>query len=419
MDKTKLSSDNYYRVCWGYLRPVGIQQNHIGLLKIQLYKYIFDTQKLPPQAKNDQVPLAYLDFIFPDKTKYDGYLTVQLLPVQRPMEKEPEGLFSKHYYEVEGIQNMKNFSTFRKTKHFEDTIEENKIKMKEKDLRKLRRKRGKDKNCEIPNKFIAKFNSGEMGCLRLEFSPDGRYLAAACTLAGYRTVIRIFEVEDEPFKEVFKYRGHKNIIHELSWIQFKQKDQYLLSCSSDFTARVWLVPFQTNNYIGEEESETEYLLTTMNHPSYVYSGKFHPRSYETSSFIIVTACFDSKVRIWGVNPQARGQILNNPVAQLLISVSINQYDEFITILDHRHPNSVTFDKQNGMLYIGDSLGVIHVYDYSNISDNPNQVLKRTNQIKHEELNEIPINCVHVVEQNLLVVHSRDNCIRYFEIQNTV
>lgn len=247
----------------------------------------------------------------PTQTKYDGYLTVQLLPVQRPMEKEPEGLFSKHYYEVEGIQNMKNFSTFRKTKHFEDTIEENKIKMKEKDLRKLRRKRGKDKNCEIPNKFIAKFNSGEMGCLRLEFSPDGRYLAAACTLAGYRTVIRIFEVEDEPFKEVFKYRGHKNIIHELSWIQFKQKDQYLLSCSSDFTARVWLVPFQTNNYIGEEESETEYLLTTMNHPSYVYSGKFHPRSYETSSFIIVTACFDSKVRIWGVNPQARGQILNS------------------------------------------------------------------------------------------------------------
>lgn len=54
----------------------------------------------------------------------------------------------------------------------------------------------------------------------------------------------------------------------------------------------------------------------------------------------------------------------DPVAQLLISVSINQYDEFITILDHRHPNSVTFDKQNGMLYIGDSLGVIHVYDYS-------------------------------------------------------
>lgn len=68
---------------------------------------------------------------------------------------------------------------------------------------------------------MAKFNSGEQGCLRLEFSVDGRFLAAACTLAGYRTIIRIFQIEDEPFKEVFKYRGHKNIIHEMNWIKMR------------------------------------------------------------------------------------------------------------------------------------------------------------------------------------------------------
>lgn len=45
------------------------------------------------------------------------------------------------------------------------------------------------------------------------------------------------------------------------------------------------------------------------------------------------------------------------------------YDDFITILDHRHPNSITFDQENGQMYVGDSKGLIHVFEYSNITDN--------------------------------------------------
>lgn len=76
----------------------------------------------------------------------------------------------------------------------------------------------------------------------------------------------------------------------------------MLTCSSDFTAKVWMVPALTNNLIGEDESESEYLVATMNHPSYVYSGKFHPKCSDFNKFIIVTACFDSKIRIWSVLP---------------------------------------------------------------------------------------------------------------------
>ena len=35
-------------------------------------------------------------------------------------------------------------------------------------------------------------------------------------------------------------------------------------------------------------------------------------------------------------------------------------DEYETLIDHRHPNCVTFDS-DGRLYAGDSLGEIHVY----------------------------------------------------------
>jgi WD40 repeat protein len=50
-------------------------------------------------------------------------------------------------------------------------------------------------------------------------------------------------------KEVFRYRGHRNLIHELNW---SLNDNYLVSCSSDFTARVWKIPFETNDEIDED-----------------------------------------------------------------------------------------------------------------------------------------------------------------------
>lgn len=97
-----------------------------------------------------------------------------------------------------------------------------------------------------------KFTSAPLGCLRLEFSNKGKYLAAACSDKSSRTYIKIFEVL-EKFEEVFRYRGHKNLIHELCW---SIDDKYLVSCSSDFTAKVWDIPAEINNKISEEESET-------------------------------------------------------------------------------------------------------------------------------------------------------------------
>ncbi|KRX05441.1 WD40-repeat-containing domain [Pseudocohnilembus persalinus] len=151
----------------------------------------------------------------------------------------------------------------------------------ENDIRKNRRRRNRGEKCYIPDKFFAKFTSASLGCFRLEFSHNGRFLAAACTEKDSRTCIKFFEVEDT-IDEVFRYRGHTNLIHEITW---SENDQYMASCSSDFTTKIWAVPYETNDKITEEQSEQQFLVATLNHPSYVYSVKFHPKSKPVKKYV--------------------------------------------------------------------------------------------------------------------------------------
>ena len=59
-----------YRIAWGYLRPCGIAKNHLGLSKIQLYKYKFRPTTISAKYLKNQykrVPHVYFDFIWPEK----------------------------------------------------------------------------------------------------------------------------------------------------------------------------------------------------------------------------------------------------------------------------------------------------------------------------------------------------------------
>ena len=108
----------------------------------------------------------------------------------------------------------------------------------------------------------------------------------------------MIESAEDEIKPKYVYRGHQNIIHELHW---SSDDQYLVSCSSDFTAKVWEIPKYsgTSESIDEEKSESKFLVASLIHPSYVYSAKFHPKKFG-DCLIIATACFDAKIRIWKV-----------------------------------------------------------------------------------------------------------------------
>ena len=37
-------------------------------------------------------------------------------------------------------------------------------------------------------------------------------------------------------KHIYTYRGHNNLVYDLDW---SYDDRYIVSCSSDFTAKVW------------------------------------------------------------------------------------------------------------------------------------------------------------------------------------
>ncbi|KRX05440.1 WD40-repeat-containing domain [Pseudocohnilembus persalinus] len=110
----------------------------------------------------------------------------------------------------------------------------------------------------------------------------------------------------------------------------------------------------------------------------------------------------------------RGVNIQNPESFYLISTRDHIYDNFDNLLKHRHPNSICFDR-HGRLFAGDSLGSIHVFDLNNINDNSNQIQK-LQTIEHQSIEGDPINQVHFINSDDLIVHSRDNCIRKFTIK---
>ena len=106
-----------------------------------------------------------------------------------------------------------------------------------------KRTRPKGAACEIPNKLLKRFPTSDLGCMRIAFSADGKYLAAACTQKNSKTVIKIFDTEY--LRQTYVFHGHRNIIHDLKWLNIPLKDtHYLISASSDFTAKVKISKIQ-------------------------------------------------------------------------------------------------------------------------------------------------------------------------------
>lgn len=53
-----------------------MSKTHVGITKLELYKYKFNDKKL--QESKPHIPSVYYDFIWNNHEKYQGYLSVQL-----------------------------------------------------------------------------------------------------------------------------------------------------------------------------------------------------------------------------------------------------------------------------------------------------------------------------------------------------
>jgi jouberin len=87
---------------------------------------------------------------------------------------------------------------------------------------------------ELPDLKIWKFETEALGAFKLKFSNRGKYLAAACTMASSKTIVKIFDVENGELKIVL--RGHHDLIHDIQW---SLNDNYLITTSADCSVKVW------------------------------------------------------------------------------------------------------------------------------------------------------------------------------------
>nr|XP_020016470.1 jouberin isoform X1 [Castor canadensis] len=236
--------------------------------------------------------------------------------------------------------------------------------------------------CRIPNKHLFSLNAGERGCFCLDFSHNGRILAAACASRdGYPIIL--YEIPSGRFMR--ELCGHLNIIYDLCW---SKDDRCILTSSSDGTARIWKNEINNTN-----------TFRVLPHPSFVYTAKFHPATRE----LVVTGCYDSIIRIWKVD-------MKEDVATLVRQVDAHK--SFI--------NSVCFDDEGHHMYSGDCTGVIVVWNtYVKANDLQHSVRHWTinKEIKETEFKGIPISYLKVHPNGKrLLIHTKDSTLRIMDLR---
>ncbi|XP_037698118.1 jouberin isoform X4 [Choloepus didactylus] len=236
--------------------------------------------------------------------------------------------------------------------------------------------------CRIPNKHLFSLNAGERGCFCLTFSHNGRILAAACACRdGYPVIL--YEIPSGRFMR--ELCGHLNIIYDLCW---SKDDRYILTASSDGTARIWKNEINNTN-----------TFTVLPHPSFVYTAKFHPAVRE----LVVTGCYDSMIRVWKVDGREEPATL------------MRQFDTHKSFI-----NSVCFDKEGHHMYSGDCTGVIVVWNtYVKVNDVQYSVRHWSvnKEIKESEFKGIPITYLEVHPNGKrLLIHTKDSTLRIMDLR---
>lgn len=454
-----LRADNLYPVAWAFLRPAGVSKYHMGVNKLQLFKFKY---KRPAWFNEMHRPEVFYDFNWFNKEHYPSFLRVELRVVERPVVKMVKGLTSGPFEREDGAKTFVELEAeAEKPKHLklggkEDLDAEALARAKR--LTSWRRLYGEP--CKPPNKLAFKLQTCALGCFRLAFSHNGKFLAAACT--DKDTVIKIFQVEDGEL--AYKLRGHADLVHDLSW---SPDDFFLLSASSDGTAKLWDFTREFNTGFEAAGYSTgafnpgtaDFLVASMQHPSYVYCARFHPEDKFEGQFIVATACYDGKVRIWMLRQaSAEAQVLaelvvtpTNEVQYKVLRDRVQKEQQDVIAererqrldqtrprtfnetfkgkstfkdlagiekpevdLPYRYPNYLMFDQQ-GSVYVGDSVGTIHVWSVQIRS----QQLEthKTSELEHEELIGDTINCMALLppEQREIMALSRDNVLRLLQM----
>jgi jouberin len=332
-------------------------------------------------------------------TKYPSTLFVKLCATERPQPLKVKGRALNPNEIERGKQTYSELlaqNTFGSLVQYEDGNEED-IKDKEEELKRIQQelKRKKLKRdtldkCEIPDKMVQQFETGVKGSLCIEFSNDGRYLAAGCCHTNTSSTVKVFDVWDG--KQVANFQGHLNLIYSVGW---SPDDREVASASSDYTVKIWKISSNKNKIINQQQKDK---VTILQHPSFVYAAKYHPITKTIP--VIATGSYDKKVRIWN---RTKGTIITELEGHM------------------GRVNNLCFTPDGTKLFSGDSTGLIKMWSCRLTKDSTeNDIRDSFTLLKTIDVTEVlksSLSAVHVdpnFPQERIIIHSQDNMIRRVE-----
>ncbi|KOX68073.1 Jouberin [Melipona quadrifasciata] len=353
----------WYKVAWAFLKPVGRNQVlHIDKkVRLQLYRPRKNSHKFDRFHTSE----VYTWWKSNVREKYPSSLFVTVKSIDPP---KLESVFYRQL-SLRDVSNIRNESQTIPVQT-SDSI----------NLPKWTRLAAQ--SCKIPNEIFFETDIGENGCFYVAYSNNGKYLAC-CFSEEHDYPIIVYEVEAK--KIHVRLSGHKTFVYCFNW---SNNDNYLLSVSSDQTARIWDI----QNQIVEH-------IEMLPHPSYVYCGKFDPEN----SSIVATGCYDRIARIW---------MRNKKLKNWNLSQELEGHEGFV--------NAMYFQKNSNLL-TADSVGIIIIWMLKKnrkISSKKEWHISR--KIKVREIDGIIINTIilHPLESRLLV-HSRDNGLKILDLATGV
>lgn len=153
-----------------------------------------------------------------------------------------------------------------------------------------------------------------------------------------------------------------------------------------------------------------FYITELVHPSFVYACTFfedEEANGAAMSKMVVTACYDQKIRIWQVKVSGSNELLKRPLCIMALDViDLNQMENRLNKKDmefmrnplltkYIHPNCIAFD-DSGRIFVGDSIGYIRCWD---ISIYKGKVTAQNEfAIRSDELEDDPITQIRVDPQ---------------------
>lgn len=391
-NKTKERKLN--KLSWGYLRPFSTDLTHKDLLKIRLFEYKLDAQKLT-SGPIEGVPLVYFDFLWFLKERYEsGFLLINFT------------LKKKSQSTVNSFQELKDEQIEADQKK-PGSI--NSIENLRKSDEEVQRERfltsilySEDEGYRLPDKLYTKLKTASFGCSALKFSNNGRFLAYTSTDKSNFSCIKIFDFEKK--SEYCTLFYHTSLVHQIKWAS---NDEYLITCSSDKFVKLFKIPKNQKKDVLSLTKMLKYLRIEIEHPGFCYDvnfiddfGQKEISSKIQGEFSIATCCFDGNFRVYKI--KSKEAIFEESIC---IKLESNSF-----------PNCFSFSKNE--LFLGASDGIIHRFrvdsNFGTIS------LVKTDAIKIQEFEEIMINeLVISPDDKYLIIHARDNCIRLLDLKSGI